>query len=250
MNWLQPDWPAPPNIVSVVSPRSGGVSTGRFRGLNLAGHVGDEPARVEVNRKILVDSQKLAREPCWLSQVHGSRWVRAETQTSTSPEADAVLTDVPKRICAILSADCLPVLFCTRDGRQCGAAHAGWRGLISGILGGAVSAFGVPPSELIAWLGPAIGPCHYEVSDELQQRFVDAAVTSMVRGARRAAFRPGRTGHCFADLYELARIDLRAAGLRSVHGGGLCTHCDPDAFYSHRRDGITGRFATLIWRQE
>ncbi|AUN95155.1 peptidoglycan editing factor PgeF [Pseudazoarcus pumilus] len=238
-DWIVPDWPAPATVRALVTTRSGGVSTGPYAGLNLGDHVGDDPALVECNRRLL--AAHLPAEPIWLQQVHGTAVADADAAAPAVP-ADAALARRPSTVCAVLTADCLPVLLCNIHGRVVAAAHAGWRGLAAGVLENTVTAMGGEPRELMAWLGPAIGPQAFEVGDEVRETFLAAD------GAAAQAFEPGvREGKWLADLYALARLRLRAAGVPAVHGGRWCTLSDAARFYSFRRDGVTGRFASLIW---
>lgn len=240
LQWLKPDWPAPASVRAAVSLRSGGVSSGRYASLNLAAHVGDDPQAVAENRRRLRAALALPAEPVWLRQVHGTRVLRLPAAGPT-PEADASYTTEPGVVCAILSADCLPVLICDDAGTVVAAAHAGWRGLVNGVLEETVRVLPARPDELMAWLGPAIGPGAFEVGAEVRETFLrqDAGAAENFKAAASA-------GKFFADLYALARRRLARAGISRVHGGGLCTHADAVRFYSHRRDGLSGRMATLI----
>lgn len=239
-DWLLPAWPAPPGVRACMTTRAGGVSEGIYASLNLAGHVGDRPGHVAENRRRLRARLGLPAEPAWLRQVHGYRVVDAAA-AGLDEEADASMAREPGRVCAVLTADCLPVLFCDRAGSRVAAAHAGWRGLAAGVLEETLAALAVAPADVLVWLGAAIGPGHFEVGDEVRLAFT----ARHPRAA--AAFRPGRPGKWFADLYALARLRLAAAGVTQVYGGGLCTHADAARFYSYRRDGETGRMAALIW---
>jgi hypothetical protein len=243
-DWLQAQWPAPRNVRTASTLRAGGVSAPPFDTLNLGTHVGDAPDAVRTNRQRLRDALQLPVEPCWLNQVHGAAVVEAAAW-STPPTADACIARAPGLVCAVMTADCLPVLFCSREGDRVAAAHAGWRGLAGGVLESTVSSLGLPGSELLAWLGPAIGPEVFEVGDEVRIAFTsrDAATAQ--------AFRPShRPGHWLADIYLLARLDLARLGVTAVYGGGLCTVSDAARFFSFRRDGQTGRMASLIWMVE
>jgi polyphenol oxidase len=240
-DWLQAEWPAPPSVRTASTLRSGGVSTPPFDTLNLGVHVGDVADAVRNNRQRLRDTLSLPGEPCWLNQVHGTAVVEA-AHWSSPPSADACIARAPGWVCAVMTADCLPVLFCSREGDRVAAAHAGWRGLAGGVLESTVSSLGLPGSELLVWLGPAIGPDAFEVGDEVRIAF-----TSQDAAASRA-FRPSRRpGHWLADLYLLARLHLARLGVTAVYGGGLCTFSDEARFFSFRRDGQTGRMASLIW---
>jgi len=237
---IEPDWPAPPGVVAFSTERRGGTSAGAYASLNLGDHVGDAPAHVAANRRELVTQLGLPSEPCWLTQVHGRRVLDLDAEAPG--EADGAVTSVAGRVCAVLTADCLPVLLASTDGARIGAAHAGWRGLAAGVLPAAIAAMHVPPAELVAWLGPAIGPASYEVGAEVREAFV-----ARDRAAERC-FVPTRPGHWLADLYGLARLSLAAAGVAAVFGGGYCTFSDAARFFSHRRGAPCGRMATLIWR--
>jgi YfiH family protein len=235
-----PDWPAPATVKALVTTRVGGTSTGPYASLNLGTAVGDDPVRVAENRARL--RTLLPDEPRWLRQVHGTRVVAAESVRAPE-EADAAVTRRPAVVCVAQMADCLPVLLTSRDGSAVGAAHAGWRGLAAGVVERTVEALGTRPAELLAWLGPAIGPDAFEVGDEVREAFVRHDP-----GAARA-FVSVRAGKWLADLYALARMRLEAAGVGAVHGGGWCTFGDATHFFSHRRDGVTGRMAALVWRE-
>lgn len=236
---LTPDWPAPARVRALVTTRRGGVGVAPFDDFNLADHVGDEPARVAANRRLL--RAHLPGEPMWLEQVHGAEVVAGEPE-GTPPRADAAFSRTTGSVCAVLTADCLPVLLCDRAGSVVAAAHAGWRGLAAGVLENAVRAMSVAPGNLLAWLGPAIGPDAFEVGEEVRETFVRAQPD-----ARSAFVAGGRRGKWMADLYRLARLRLAASGVSAVYGGGLCTYSDVDRFFSYRRDGRTGRQASLIW---
>jgi len=243
LTFITPDWPAPANVRAVSTTRLGGVSHPPFDSLNLAGHVGDAPVAVANNRARLAGALSLPASPHWLSQVHGTEVARLETGSEGLPEADASLTTQPGVVCAVLTADCLPVLFCDRAGSRVAVAHAGWRGLSAGVLEATVSAFQLPADEILAWLGPAIGPRAFEVGEEVRQAFC------VVDPAAAEAFIAAGPGHWRADLYQLARQRLARAGVTAITGGGRCTFTEVDTFYSFRRDGITGRMASLIWLQ-
>ncbi|MFC1578851.1 peptidoglycan editing factor PgeF [Pseudomonadota bacterium] len=243
---IKPDWPAPAAVMALSTRRDGGRSAAPFDSFNLAAHVGDDPVAVRANRAILMQSLPRGSSVQWLSQVHGIEVVEAG-EGGGEPEADACWTRSPGRACAVLTADCLPVLFCSRQGDVVAAAHAGWRGLLGGVLERTVAAMGADPDRLLAWLGPAIGPAAFEVGSEVREQFL-AAATPAGAVATDAIFVPNaaRPDHYFADLYALARLRLAAAGLRQVWGGGYCTYSDRDSYFSYRRDGETGRMASLI----
>lgn len=248
-----PDWPdLPAGLGALATSRDGGVSTGPYDdgkgggGLNLGLHVGDEPAAVRANRARL--QEWLPGRPAWISQVHGADVVDAATVGPDQPVrvGDASIAGAPGVVSAILTADCLPVLFADLDGKVVGAAHAGWRGLAGGVLGATVRAMrGRGAGEITAWMGPAIGPSAFEVGPEVLDAFLAAAPGEATRAAFQAY--PGRPGKYLADIFTLARLMLARDGVRRVHGGDLCTATAPRRFYSYRRDGVTGRQASLIW---
>jgi hypothetical protein len=270
-DWITPDWPAPANVQAFMTTRSGGVSQPPFDRFNPASHVGDDPEAVAENRRLL--RQWLPAEPLWLNQVHGCDVVtppfpkggrggisatvkRTPTDKSpppplwergAPPAADAAVAFQPGEVRAVLTADCLPVLFCDQAGTVVAAAHAGWRGLAGGVLEATVAAMEAPPENILAWLGAAIGPAAFEVGEEVREAFVSQHPLTGV------AFRPALPGTLdeaprkwLADLYAMARIRLAAIGVTRVYGGGLCTHSDP-RFFSYRRESRTGRMASVIW---
>ena len=246
MDLIRPDWPAPARVQACFTSRQGGVSDGVFAGLNLGAHVDDDPQRVAENRRQLRAQLQLTQEPIWLTQVHGTKVypVReaAEAQPAIPPQADAAVTRLSGVPLTVMTADCLPVLFCDRAGSVVATAHAGWRGLCEGVLEQTVAAMGSSSSEILAWLGPAIGPSAFEVGDEVRSAFVaqDPAAAE--------AFVPGMSaGKWLADLYCLARQRLNGVGVTQIYGGQHCTFSDPSRFYSYRRDGQTGRMSGLIW---
>ncbi len=241
MNFVAPDWPAPPAVRAVTTLRPGGVSQAPYDSLNLAGHVGDQPGLVAENRSRVRAALKLHQEPSWLEQVHGARTLDLDATGPMDRQADAAVTAQPGVICAVLTADCLPVLFATIDGRRVGAAHAGWRGLVAGVLEATIAALASPPHDILAWLGPAICQQHFEVGAEVRDAFIAADP------AAAAAFAANDRGRWQADLYDLARQRLRRAGIEAVYGGDRCTFAEREACFSHRRDGRCGRMATLIW---
>jgi hypothetical protein len=232
--------------VRVISTFRGGASTGvsqtPFVSLNLGDHVGDDPKAVTENRRRLREAAGLPSEPKWLAQVHGVNVADLDARTPVAP-ADAAITRRRGVVCAILTADCLPIVLATESGKDIAAAHGGWRGLAAGVLESTVRSLGVPPERLLAWLGPAISLEHFEVGAEVRDAFVARDAQS------EEAFRPNRRGRFMADLSLLARRQLKMLGVERIYGGGECTYARADRYFSYRRDGVTGRQATLIWRE-
>ena len=244
---LVPDWPAPPGVRTAATTRTGGASHGPWASFNLGERVGDDPAAVHANHRRLADLLRLPGPPQWLLQVHGAETVAAAGD-GLLRTGDSTWTRDVGVVCAVQSADCLPVLLCDRAGSVVAAVHGGWRGLASGVIAQAVAAMAAAPDSLLAWLGPAICAACYEVGAEVRAAFVGHLDTV----ALAACFTPSdRAGHWRADLPGVARAQLVALGVpaASIHGGDLCTFEDPARFYSYRRDGITGRQAALIWRE-
>ena len=237
-NFLQADWPAPGNIRALVTLRSGGVSEACYASLNPALHVGDDPDAVLVNRRKIREMLQLPAEPVWLEQVHGCRVVEAKTGMPL-PQADASFTRQADVVCTVMSADCLPLLLCNRQGSCIAAVHGGWRGLLAGVVENTVKAMG--EQQLLAWLGPAIGPSCFEVGEEVRSAFVEKSADFV------PAFQARENGRWLADIYHIARIILGQLQIDAVYGGDCCTFSDPRRFYSYRRDGRTGRMAALIW---
>jgi YfiH family protein len=238
---IEADWPAPRGIVAGTTLRGGGVSEGAYDSLNLGAHVGDSPGNVTENRKRFMAQCRLPAEPLWLMQVHGTEII-VDPDPGHSLTADAILSTAPNTVCAVMTADCLPVLMVNSNGGEVAAAHAGWRGLCNGVLESTVRAFRSPPGQILAWLGPAISQENFEVGDDVLQAFVahDAAAGAcFLRNAR---------GRWQADLYGLARQRLLAAGVHRVYGGGACTFADSERFFSYRRDGNCGRMASFVFR--
>lgn len=238
--FIRPDWPAPANVHALVTTRTGGYSIGPYTSFNLAAHTEDDPKAVGRNRKLLREYFDLPAEPVWLQQVHSNRIIEADPDIA-SVEADASWTSTAARICVVMTADCLPLLICNRDGSKVAAAHAGWRGLHAGIITNTVSMLQSDPSELMVWLGPAIGPRAFEVGEEVIQAFIDK------NSANAAAFKRTDERHWLCDIYHLARTELEILGIAAVSGGDECTFTNSEYFYSYRRDGVTGRMASLIW---
>lgn len=237
--FIAADWPAPGGIIAGCTTREGGISKGPYQSLNLGAHVGDDPAAVEENRRRFAAAFRLPNEPRWLEQVHG-----ADVIIEPEPEAtgDAALSRRAGTVCAVMVADCLPVLICSDDGREIAAAHAGWRGLAAGVLENTVAAFDAQPEQICAWLGPAISQDAFEVGDEVREAF-----TETNPGAA-ASFEKNDRGRWQADLFGLARSHLELAGVGQVSGGGLCTYSDSERFFSYRRDGQCGRLSAFIYR--
>jgi len=240
-NCIVPEWNAPSNVRALITTRRGGGSGGVYSGLNLGDHVGDDPVHVAQNRAAL--HALLPAEPAWLRQVHGVAVADADALAGPV-EADASVARRPGTVCAVLTADCLPLLLCDDAGTVVAAAHAGWRGLAAGVIEHTVRAMGVAPASLMAYLGPAIGPTAFEVGDEVRQAFVVADPAAQQAFTQHS---PLGTQKWLADIYLLARQRLQRLGVERVHGGGYCTHNDSQRFYSYRRDGATGRMASLIW---
>ncbi|MCU7851117.1 MAG: peptidoglycan editing factor PgeF [Candidatus Thiodiazotropha sp. (ex Monitilora ramsayi)] len=237
---LTPDWPVPDHVKSLITTRQGGVSLPPYDSLNLAHHVGDDPAAVARNRALLKAAYQLPDDPFWLNQVHGCRVADSATETPGC-EADAVISDQSGVVCAVLTADCLPLLITDRSGHRVCAVHAGWRGLAAGVIESAVSRMDISPADLVVWLGPAIGPGAFEVGAEVRQAFIDSSASD------EAAFKSHGDAHWLADIYQLARLRLARLGVGYVGGGDYCTMTQTDLFYSYRREGVTGRMASLIW---
>lgn len=261
-HWLVPDWPAPVNIHAATTLRTGGVSRGAYSSLNPANHVSDDNDRVKKNRKIIKEMLDLPAEPVWLEQIHSNRAVKATNPPSPPlqkggrgdlQQADASYTDESGVVCAVLTADCLPLLVCSNDGAKVAAIHAGWRGLLAGVISNTIAAMQIPSNPLLykgragkgllVWLGPAIGPDCFEVGDEVRDAFLQKSA------AFNNAFKEQNSGKWLADIYQLARVELAALGIADVYGGTNCTVTEHERFYSYRRDNQTGRMATLIWRE-
>lgn len=246
-DWIVPDWPAPKNVKALFTTRNGGVSGGRdntYATLNLGGHVNDVLADVEKNRTLL--KEHLPSMPKWLTQVHGTSILCVDDEL-TELQGDAALSRTPETVCAVMVADCLPVYLCDRAGTTVAVVHAGWRGLAAGIIEKTVTEMGNSQTEIMAWLGPAIGPDCFEVGGEVREVFINHDSQSS------AAFVPQcgeNSDKWLADIFQLARLRLLNAGVTKIFGGGVCTYSDPSRFFSYRRDGETGRMAALIWLGE
>ena len=245
-----PDWPAPTSIGAAISLRLGGISKGPFSSNNMALHVGDNAIDVRVNRDSLISRLGLLNPPLWLNQVHGTDVIYA-SDAEEIPDADGSYTDESQTICAVMTADCLPILLCDKAGSEVAAVHAGWRGLCYGVVRQAVGKFRSPAEQIMAFLGPAIGPKAFEVGPEVLESFLDNAQSQQHQKSIITAFKSTDNNqfndHLFADLYALARAELVACGIDSIFGGDFCTFSDKERFYSYRRDQTTGRHASLIW---
>ncbi|SFF30064.1 conserved hypothetical protein [Phytobacter palmae] len=237
---IVPDWPLPSGVAACSSTRIGGVSLPPYDSLNLGAHCGDDLTHVEENRKRMFAAGQLPSKPVWLEQVHGKNVLKLTGEPYASKRADASYSNTPGAVCAVMTADCLPVLFCNRDGTEVAAAHAGWRGLCAGVLEETVACFADKPENILAWLGPAIGPDAFEVGPEVRDAFM--AVETIAE----RAFRPLGEKY-YADIYTLARQRLTSVGVTQVFGGDHCTFSQKDDFFSYRRDKVTGRMASFIW---
>jgi hypothetical protein len=237
-DWIAPDWPAPAHVRALATTRLGGVSKAPYASFNLGDHVGDAPAAVTANRAQL--RAHLPAEPLWMQQVHGTRCIDAALVPPGSA-ADAAFTRTPGVVCAVLTADCLPILLCDTAGTVVAAAHAGWRGLAAGVIEATVSAMGVPGEQLMAWLGPAIGPQHFEVGGEVRAAFLIQATQA------ESAFLAQPNGKWLCDIKALATQRLNALGVCRIASAEFCTVRDSEKFFSYRRDGASGRMASLIW---
>jgi polyphenol oxidase len=238
-HWITPDWPAPANIHAATTLRTGGVSTSPYDSLNPATHVGDDIDCVRENRQRIKTMLALPTEPVWLEQIHSNYVINAAQATSLQ-QADASYSNTENVVCAVMTADCLPLLICSTDGKTCAAIHAGWRGLLAGIISNTITALAT--TEVLVWLGPAIGAACFEVGAEVRTAFVTKSA------AFDSAFTHTSHDKYLADIYQLARIELAALGIHAVYGGDFCTVTQQERFYSYRRDIQTGRMATLIWR--
>lgn len=241
--FITPDWPAPDNVQALMTTRDGGVSPPPYDSLNLGAHVGDSVEHVERNREIVSQRLALPNRPKWLNQTHSTT---AVSSTDAVCEGDACFTDRDGKVCVVMTADCLPLLVCNRQGTEVAAIHAGWRGLHAGVIESTINRLNSNPAELMVWLGAAIGPQQFEVGEEVRMQFVEKdAATSQ-------AFTPSDSaGHWLADIFQLARVRLKRLGVHgsNIYGGGHCTYSDAQQFFSYRRDGVTGRMAALIWME-
>lgn len=240
-DWIKPDWVVPEHVACVSTTRCGGFSQGNFSGFNLASHVGDRIQDVARNREILSKFLSLPDEPCWLDQQHSARVIKLPKGDDHGMQADAVYTTTPGVVCGVLTADCLPVLFSDLEGSCIAVAHAGWRGLLSGVLENTLDVLPVSSSRLFCWLGPAIGPSKFKVGEDLRKQFLMKSCEHAV------AFHMILPGQFLVDIYQIANNILTSKGVRFISGGGYCTYTQRQKFFSYRRDGKTGRMATLIW---
>jgi len=241
LQWLTPDWPAPAGIRAISTTRLGGVSEHPYKALNLGDHVGDETRKVANNRAILRAKLVLPSQPHWLKQVHSSKIIQVSNNSLPSIEADGSFTQQTSQICVVLSADCLPILFSDRAGTTVAAIHAGWRGLANGIIETTLQAMGLANDSLLAWLGPAIGPEKFEVGADVKAIFAAKAYNTI------PAFKSLSADKWLLDIYQLARVNLAYFGVTHIYGGDQCTYSQSNRYFSYRRDGITGRMASLIW---
>lgn len=238
-DWILPDWPAPHRVRAFVTTRAGGVSTGDYGSLNLGVRSGDDPSRVAHNRRLVGES--LPSAPRWMAQVHGTGVADLDAPAAESPAADAAVTREAGTVAVVLTADCMPLLLCDRSGSVVAVAHAGWRGMAAGVIERTVASMGVEARQVLAWMGPTIGPQAFEVGPEVREAFV------AVDAAAGEAFRAHRPGKFLADLYALARQRLARAGVREVHGGGFCTYSEEERFFSYRRQPRSGRMGAFAW---
>ncbi|HHJ20208.1 MAG TPA: peptidoglycan editing factor PgeF [Gammaproteobacteria bacterium] len=239
---LEPDWSVDPKVHACITTRQGGYSQAPFHSLNLGSHVNDNPKDVAKNRAHILQALQLPARPHWLNQVHGTHVFHADHHTPEQPvTADASVSRQPETVCAILTADCLPVFFAAVDGSEIGIAHAGWRGLASGILEATLQAMTTHNSQIAVWMGPAIGPDAFEVGEDVRNAFVTQNADNM------PFFKPNKPGHYHANLYQLATLKLNQAGVTKVSGGDHCTYSETKDFFSYRREKETGRMASLIW---
>jgi YfiH family protein len=240
--WVIPDWNAPPRVRAFVTTRHGGVSTGAYASMNLGTRGGDDPIHVARNRRIVHDL--LPSTPRWMGQTHGNAVADLDRVSAAhAPEADAAVLGSSGAVGVVLTADCMPLFFCDAQGKRAGVVHAGWRGMSVGVIENAVRALNVAPAEVLAWMGPAIGPAAFEVGPEVREAFLAADPQAHV------AFKPHVPGKYLADLYELARQRLARAGVAKVFGGGFCTFRDQERFFSYRREKMSGRMGAFIWME-
>lgn len=241
IEFIRPTWPAPQNVSAVATMRSGGVSAAPFDGLNLAGHVGDEPASVEANRKLLREQLNLPSTPCWLNQTHSNRATILRGNADYDIDSDSAITRKKGRIAVVMTADCLPILLCNEEGSEVAAIHAGWRGLADGIVSNTLAKMASATDQLMAWIGPAISQQRFEVGEDVFQLFIDSNKNAD------DFFHANRPQRWLCNLTGLAQQQLSELGVKQVYQSGLCSYSDASKFYSYRRDNVTGRMACLIW---
>ena len=244
-DYLVPDWPAPKNIQAVITLRSSGNSRAPYDHFNLASHVGDNPQQVALNRQQLIQQLGLQSQPLWLNQVHGTEVVEGAVNDSV-PNADGSFSHNIHQACVILTADCLPILFCNQQGTKVAAVHAGWRGLCGGIIGSAIKRFD-KNDTLLAYLGPAISAEHFEVGPEVREQFLASAMSGEHRKNIEQGFASAGSESYLADLYALARAELQHYSVKQIYGGSFCSFSQSQQFYSYRRENKCGRNASLIW---
>jgi len=238
--FITPDWPAPAAIKSLSTTRQGGVSNTPYDQLNLATHVGDSAAAVSSNRQGLIELARLPEAPRWLNQTHGTTVVNS-LDWQLDMDADACYSTSANHVCTVMTADCLPVLICDKQARFVAAIHAGWRGLAAGIIEKTITHYHASPSELMVWLGPAIGPNQFEVGTDVYDIFTEQSTVA------KHAFVQTDSSHYLADIYQLARLRIQQTGVDAIYGGNFCTASDPSLFFSYRRDNRCGRMASMIW---
>jgi len=243
LEYITPNWPAQKNISCVMTTRKGGFSRNVYKGLNLGLHVNDDEKYVQENRQLLKDDLNLPNEPIWLNQVHGSQVMQLPYVTDKNLSADAAYTKEAGVVCAVLTADCLPVVFCDQSGSYVAVAHAGWRSLLNGVLENTLRALPKDNVDIMCWLGPAIGPNKFEVGEEVYEQFV------IKDSMHENSFQMQNDSKYLANIYQLAKNVLSTNGVKNVYGGEFCTYTQEDRFFSYRRDGQTGRMATLIWKK-
>jgi len=248
--FIIPDWPVPANIRTMITTRSGGSSRFLYDSFNLGNHVGDDEEAVRQNRNLLSEDIGNSTRIQWVKQVHGNGvLVLDDSFVEETTEADALYTRVDNLACGVLTADCLSVFFCDDEGNEIAVAHAGWRGLVAGVLQQTLRQFEAPTSNILAYLGPVIGPCHFEVGGEVRDAFLDLEIDEIIDQESILFHESENSGKWMADLFGIAKIILSVSGIRQIYGEPICTYCEFDRFYSYRRDGETGRFASLIWKE-
>ncbi len=242
-NYITPNWPAPKHVHAYCTTRVGGISQGPFASFNLADHVEDDALSVNANREKLMGDLSLPAEPLWLTQTHSAQVIRA-SYANTDSIADACFTTRTNHVCTVMTADCLPILCCDEKGQHAAAIHAGWRGLLAGVIETTVNAMDVDSKSLLVYLGPAISQDNFVVSEVIKDQFI------ALDPHTRHAFKEVSRGHFAADLYAIARMRLAKLGIEQIFGGEFCTYDESDKFFSYRRENQTGRMASLIWLSE